>query len=249
MPKGAFFGTIGLQPLAMKAQVCITRRDRTCGVSRETGKRVTTPLGPEQFQALTGVSHETLERFAAYADLLTKWQARINLVGNSTLPDVWRRHFLDSAQVFSALPAQANSILDLGSGAGFPGLVLAVMGAPMVHLAESDQRKCAFLREAARVIGVSERVRVHAKRIEAIEPFAVDVVSARALAPITQLLDFAEPFLTPTTHCLFLKGQSADAELADAQKTWSLSVQRYPSRSDADATLFDLQGVIRHDPA
>lgn len=210
---------------------------------------MTTPLGPSEFQGLTGVSHETLERFIAYADLLVKWQTRINLVGKSTVADLWRRHFLDSAQVFDALPPATQTILDLGSGGGFPGLVMALMGVPMVHLAESDQRKCAFLREAARVTGVSDRVQVHAKRIEAIPPFAADVISARALAPVAQLLDLAEPFITPSTHCLFLKGQNAEAELADAEKTWSFSVRRYPSRSDADATLFDLQEVMRHDPA
>jgi len=210
---------------------------------------VSSPLSPEQFQALTGVSHETLTRFHAYADLLGKWQARINLVGKSTLPDLWRRHFLDSAQVFNTLPAQTSVVLDLGSGGGFPGLVLAIMGVPMVHLAESDQRKCAFLREAARVAGVIDRVQVHAKRIESIPPFPVDVVSARALAPIAQLLDYAEPFLTPATHCLFLKGQTAEQELAEASRGWSFVAQRHPSRSDADATLFDLQEVSRHDPA
>ncbi len=202
-------------------------------------------LSPAAFQAQTGVSRETLARFVAYADLLTKWQETINLVGRSTITDLWRRHFLDSAQVHSLLPSTTQTVLDLGSGAGFPGLVLALMGVPNVHLAESDTRKCAFLREAARVCGVS--VTVHARRIETIPPFAADVVTARALAPVSDLLGYAVPFLTAHSRCLFLKGQNAQAELDDAAQSWSFSVSRTPSCTDPDATLLDLQEVSRHD--
>jgi 16S rRNA (guanine527-N7)-methyltransferase len=206
---------------------------------------VSRALSPAAFQAQTGVSRETLARFVAYADLLTKWQEKINLVGRSTITDLWRRHFLDSAQVHSLLPSTTQTVLDLGSGAGFPGLVLALMGIPDVHLAESDNRKCAFLREAARVCGVS--VTVHARRIETIPPFAADVVTARALAPVSDLLGYAVPFLTAHSRCLFLKGQNAQAELDDAAQTWSFSVSRTPSCTDPDATLLDLQEVSRHD--
>jgi 16S rRNA (guanine527-N7)-methyltransferase len=206
---------------------------------------VSRALSPAAFQAQTGVSRETLARFVAYADLLTKWQEKINLVGRSTITDLWRRHFLDSAQVHSLLPSTTQTVLDLGSGAGFPGLVLALMGVPDVHLAESDNRKCAFLREAARVCGVS--VTVHARRIETIPPFAADVVTARALAPVSDLLGYAVPFLTAHSRCLFLKGQNAQAELDDAAQTWSFSVSRTPSCTDPDATLLDLQEVSRHD--
>lgn len=204
------------------------------------------PMTPDAFQAQTSVSRETLDQFSAYADLLSKWQAKINLVGRSTLDDVWQRHFLDSAQVFARLPAATRVLLDLGSGAGFPGLVLAIMGVPEVHLAESDQRKCAFLREVVRVCGLSS-VTVHARRIEAIEPFVADVITARALASVDQLLDLSQPFRGPQTHCLFLKGQTAEGELTDARKSWSMRVTRTPSQTDPDATLFDLQEVTRHD--
>jgi 16S rRNA (guanine527-N7)-methyltransferase len=195
--------------------------------------------------AQTGVSRETLDRFVAYADLLTKWQERINLVGRSTLDDLWRRHFLDSAQVHSLLPPGTQTVLDLGSGAGFPGLVLALMGIPHVHLAESDNRKCAFLREAARVCGVT--VTVHARRIETIPPFEADVITARALAPVDMLLGYAAPFMAVKTHCLFLKGQNAQAELDVAARQWQFRVSRIPSCTDPDATLLDLQEVCRHD--
>ena len=107
-------------------------------------------FGADDFRQVSGVSRETLERLRIYEALLRKWQAKINLVGPATLDDAWRRHFLDSAQLFPLLPANAQVVVDLGSGAGFPGLVLAVMGVPTVHLIESDLRKAAFLREVAR---------------------------------------------------------------------------------------------------
>ena len=138
-------------------------------------------MGPIEFQAKSGVSRETLERLTIYADLLVKWQAKINLVGPETLADLWSRHMLDSAQLFPLIRPDAKRLVDLGSGAGFPGLVLGVMGAPDVHLVESDARKCAFLREAARLTGTT--VTIHNKRIEQVAPLGADVVTARALAP------------------------------------------------------------------
>lgn len=196
------------------------------------------PLTPEEFQKDTGVSRETLDRLRLYGELLVKWQKTINLVGPSTLPDLWRRHFLDSAQLFPLLPDSARVLVDFGSGAGFPGLVLAILGVPEVHLIESDQRKCAFLREVARQTDAP--VTVHAKRIEAVVPFAADVITSRALASLAQLLDLARPFLTPQTLCLFPKGQNVEAELTEAHKIWNMQVTRVPSRSDADATILRL---------
>src|SRR6266446_2343020 len=111
------------------------------------------PLDPTGFTALTGVSRETLARLEAYAALLAQWNERINLVGRDTRRDIWRRHFLDSAQLLPHVPAGTRSLADLGSGAGFPGLVLAILGVCGVELVESDARKCAFLREAARIAG------------------------------------------------------------------------------------------------
>lgn len=201
------------------------------------------PLTPEEFQKDTGVSRETLDRLRLYGELLVKWQKTINLVGPSTLPDLWCRHFLDSAQLFPLLPESARVLVDFGSGAGFPGLVLAILGIPEVHLIESDQRKCAFLREAARQ--TQAPVTVHAKRIEAVAPFAADVITSRALAPLAQLLDMAQPFLTPQTLCLFPKGQNVEAELTEAHKIWNMQVTRVPSRSDADATILRLSEVRR----
>lgn len=208
---------------------------------------VTTPMTPEAFQAQTSVSRETLDRLSAYADVLRKWQPKINLVGPSTMGDIWCRHMLDSAQLWPLLPPTATTLIDFGSGAGFPGLVLAIMGVPQVHLVESDQRKCAFLREAARITGTA--VTIHAKRIEAIVPFPVDVVSSRALAALPQLLEFATPFLAPHTVCLFPKGQNVEAELTHLHKIWTLRVDRQPSLTDADATILRLSEVRREQPA
>jgi 16S rRNA (guanine527-N7)-methyltransferase len=157
-------------------------------------------MGPEEFRAATDVSRETLARLETYAALLTKWSGAINLVGRDTLREAWQRHFLDSAQLMDLLPplpeGRERRILDLGSGAGFPGLVLAILGAGPVTLVESDAKKAAFLREAARITGAPAEVAC--ARIESLLPSEIlpDVVTARALAPLPKLLELAEPFLS-----------------------------------------------------
>src|SRR5262249_24184315 len=123
------------------------------------------PLGPDGFAALTGVSRETVTRLEAYAGLLRRWSGRINLVGRNTLGDLWRRHFLDAAQLRPLISEKARSLVDLGSGAGFPGLVLAILGVPGVELIESDKRKAVFLREVARITNAP--VKIVDSRIEA----------------------------------------------------------------------------------
>jgi 16S rRNA (guanine527-N7)-methyltransferase len=203
-------------------------------------------LGPEGFASETGVSRETLERLRTYADLLAKWTARIDLVAPSTLPDLWRRHMLDSAQLSPLIPAEARRLVDLGSGGGFPGLVLAILGAPDVHLVESDQRKCAFLREVARATATP--VTVHAARIEAVPALGADVVTARALAPVDRLLGWAVPHLAPDGFCLFLKGARSDDELTAAAGTWTMAADPLPSRSDPSGRILRLRGVARADP-
>ena len=200
------------------------------------------PLAPEDFQARTGVSREALERLRAYADLLITWQRAVNLVGRRSLGDLWRRHMLDSAQLLPLAPG-ARTWIDLGSGGGFPGLVLAILGAPEVHLIESDGRKCTFLREAARVTGT--RVAVHHGRIESVSPWPADVVVARACAPLPRLLEYAEPFLTDRTLCLFLKGQDVEKELTEATRCWISSWERLKSASDPKGTILRLRRLSR----
>lgn len=200
-------------------------------------------LDASGFQEATDVSRETLDRLTAYADLLRKWQPKINLVGPTTLPDLWQRHFLDSAQLFTLLPEGTRTLADIGTGAGFPGLVLAILGVPEVHLIESDSRKCAFLREAARVTGTA--VTVHNKRIEAVTRLACDVVTARALAPLETLLGWAVPLLRPNGHCIFLKGQNVEGELTDTTKYWKMRTERFDSRSDPGGVVLRIGEIAR----
>jgi 16S rRNA (guanine527-N7)-methyltransferase len=201
------------------------------------------PLGAEGFAALANVSRETLARLEAYAALLAQWNERINLVSRDSLRDPWRRHFLDSAQLFLHVPADARSLVDLGSGAGFPGLVLAILGVAGVELVESDTRKCAFLREAARIADAPVAVR-HA-RIEAVPPHEVDVVTARACASLVRLLVMAQLFIAPHTICLFLKGERAAEELTAARRGWTMRAACHPSRADPRGVILKLEQIAR----
>jgi len=204
---------------------------------------VSLPLAPEGFAELVPVSRETLARLEAYAALLIRWSARINLVGRNTLVDLWRRHLLDSAQLQAFVPDSAKSVIDLGSGAGFPGLVLAILGAPGVELVEADSRKCAFLREAARITGAD--VTIRPCRIEAVPPHPVDVVTARACAPLDRLLGLAESFLGPGSECLFLKGERVEDELTLARDHWTMTATLCQSVSDPRGVVLRLQQVAR----
>ena len=206
------------------------------------------PLTAEAFRAATNVSRETLERLERYAALLEKWNRAINLVARGSLVDLWRRHMLDSAQLWPLLPAvrgRPRRILDLGSGAGFPGLVLAIMGIPErsveVHLVESDEKKAAFLREAARV--AEAPVTLHVQRIERLAPFPVDAVTARACAPLPRLLDYAAPFLenyqpgAAAPLGLFLKGRDIDQELTKVPEKWKMRIDLISSRTEPAARI------------
>lgn len=201
------------------------------------------PLSREAFANQVGVSRETLDRLSVYLDLLRRWERAINLVGPATLEDPWRRHFLDSAQLAAFVPDRAKSLVDLGSGAGFPGMVLAIMGVPGVHLIESDRRKAQFLREVARATGTP--VTIHAARIEDVPGWPADVISARALAPLPRLLDLAERFLASDSVCLFLKGRSGLCELTEAQAGWHMVAEVLPSLSDPTGLVLQLRGVCR----
>jgi 16S rRNA (guanine527-N7)-methyltransferase len=205
------------------------------------------PLGPAGFAAATGVSRETLERLEAYAALLERWQARINLVARDSLADLWRRHMLDSAQLLPLIPGPVGAGLDLGSGAGFPGLVLAILGVRGLRLVEADARKCAFLREAARAagLGLERDVFVVNRRLEQVPAFAADLVTARAVAELPELLAATDRFRHPGTICLFPKGLRATEELTEAGKSWRMTAERFPSRSDPTGTILRLTGVQR----
>jgi 16S rRNA (guanine527-N7)-methyltransferase len=192
-------------------------------------------MTPEDFGTMTGASQETLERLVAYARLLEKWQGAVNLVGKATLDDLWRRHMLDSAQLFHLVPRACTRLVDLGTGAGFPGLVLAIMGVKGVELVESDQKKVLFLREVARETGTE--VAIHARRIEDMAPEPADVVTARALAPLERLIPLASRFMGPETLCLFPKGEDVERELDAASRRWHMWYTCRTSLSDTRATV------------
>jgi 16S rRNA (guanine527-N7)-methyltransferase len=193
-------------------------------------------FGPKDFAAKTAVSRETLSRLKAYADVLVDWNARHNLVAKSTLPDLWRRHFWDSAQLAPLIPDTARTLADLGSGAGFPGLVLAAMRPDLaVTLHEATTKKCAFLQATADRMGLP--VTIQNARLEDLRPQSFDVVTARALAPLPQLLSYAQNFVGLNGVCLFLKGQNVGAELTEAHKYWNMKASQVPSQTDPSAAI------------
>lgn len=200
------------------------------------------------FESAFGVSRETIERLEIYAALLTKWQRTINLVAPKTLAEVWHRHFADSAQLLALAPRRRPlHWVDLGSGAGFPGLVIGVLLAEgegcRLTLVESDTRKAAFLREVVRSTGIGARLAVDivAGRIESpanqTRVGIADVVSARALAPLVRLLGLAKPFMGPDSIGLFLKGRELMSETSEAEAVFSFAPQIVPSRTDGSGRI------------
>jgi len=210
-------------------------------------KRIT---NASAFAEAFSVSRETVDKLETYASLLRRWQKAINLVAPATVGDVWHRHFADSAQLLSLAPDTPSGWVDLGSGAGFPGLVVAIMlseskpGRTRVSLIESDQRKCAFLREVARQTGTL--VEILSTRIENTATHVtlerVEVVSARALSPLSSLLGLAAPFLAPHSVGLFPKGRDVEREIAAARAVWAFECELVASLTDSAGRI----AVIRH---
>jgi 16S rRNA (guanine527-N7)-methyltransferase len=201
---------------------------------------------PAEFLAPYNVSRESMARLSDYVNLLLKWQKTMNLVGASTVGDVWRRHIQDAVQLTRFLSPPC-AVADLGSGAGIPGLVLALLDGFEAHLYESNGRKAAFLREAIRLTGA--RAVVHEGRLEDLGrgqglPLA-DWVISRALAPLPKLLGYAEPFLAGCAGCLFHKGQDVDAELTQATKYWRFLATKHPSDCDSRGVILELREVRR----
>lgn len=206
------------------------------------------PLDAEEFAQQVRVSRETRDRLEAWLALLRRWQECINLVGASTLADPWRRHILDSAQLIRFLPAGTQSLVDLGSGAGLPGLILAILGVPETHLVESDRRKAAFLLDCVGRLGLTG-VRVHALRAEDLPPFAADVVTARALAPLERLLPLALRFAHARTRLLFLKGREVESELTAASRSWKMAARLHPSLASAEGRVLEIDAAAPRGPS
>lgn len=184
------------------------------------------------------VSRETLDQLSAYVALVEKWQPKINLIANSTLSDIWSRHILDSAQLIAHISPATKTILDIGSGGGFPGLVLAIMCDAHIHLVESDQRKSIFLRTVVRELGLTATI--HNERIELLHNVGADVITARAVAPVAKLLDLLEKQFTSTNYCLFLKGARVDEELTVLESYSNISHRTYPSVTSSDGVVLAL---------
>ncbi|MEL6769429.1 MAG: 16S rRNA (guanine(527)-N(7))-methyltransferase RsmG, partial [Pseudomonadota bacterium] len=190
-------------------------------------------------QGALGVSRETLARFDAYLALLERWNPRINLVSRRSLGEAWQRHILDSAQLFALAHDRSGLWVDLGSGGGLPGIIIAIMAREdkrfTVRMIEADTRKAAFLNHAIAELALPATVEI--ERIEAAAPAEASVISARALAPLPRLLQLAAPFATAKTLCLFPKGRSAPAELTEAEAAWHIDATGVPSRSDPDGSV------------
>ncbi|MFY0681985.1 MAG: 16S rRNA (guanine(527)-N(7))-methyltransferase RsmG [Thalassovita sp.] len=193
------------------------------------------------------VSRETMDRLEIYAALLEKWNPRINLVSKSTISDMWQRHFVDSAQIFDLGPQDARSWVDLGSGGGFPGLVIAIIAAELrpdqkVTLVESDARKSTFLRTVVRETGI--KADVLTDRVEKIASLGADVVSARALADLSTLLGFAKHHLKPEGTCLFPKGVSWEKEIKDAGESWRFEHESLKSGTETGAVILRIGDIV-----
>ena len=188
------------------------------------------------------VPRETQEKLDCYVQLLIKWQARINLISSKTLPEIWHRHILDSAQLVSYLPKTPSVILDMGSGAGFPGVILAILTRHQLHLVESDSRKIAFMRTALRETGTSAIL--HEQRMETVPALRPDIITARALAPLSQLITLASGQHHEKIEYLFLKGREAKQELTALPACPKMEAECLPSMTDSQASIIRLKPIL-----
>ncbi|QCP86983.1 16S rRNA (guanine(527)-N(7))-methyltransferase RsmG [Cereibacter sphaeroides] len=200
----------------------------------------------ESVLAQLDVSRETSEKLSHFVALVEKWNKAVNLIGRSTVDSIWTRHVLDSAQLRAHLALRPRLWLDLGSGSGFPGIVIAIIAADespesRFVLIESDQRKATFLRTACRELELSASVL--AARIESLPPQGADVISARALAALPELCALAAPHLAPNGICLFPKGAGHISEIAAARQSWNMELETLPSLTDPDAVILKLKAL------
>lgn len=200
-------------------------------------------FGPDDFQAATHVSRETLDQLSIYVDLLKRWNGRFNLVSKVSLEQVWHRHVWDSAQLEPLIPAGIKSLADLGSGAGFPGLVLAILCRDRlkVSLYEATGKKADFLRAVASELSLP--VEVRNERIELARRQAFDVITARAFAPLPALLGYAQNFAGRDTVLLLLKGQTVGAELTEAQRFWRMKARKHPSLTHPLGVVLEIRNL------
>jgi len=194
-------------------------------------------FGPDDFAAATGADPAAMARLAAYETILRQTNTHTNLVSPGSVAELWKRHLLDSAQLVPLIPAATRSLIDVGSGAGLPGLIIAAfLPGLQVTLIESIEKKCAFLSAAAKAMGLAS-VAVRRARAEEVEGLTADVITARAVAPIGTLLDYVRGLTRKGTLCLFPKGRTAADELTDARRSWRIEAELIPSRSDPSGSI------------
>jgi 16S rRNA (guanine527-N7)-methyltransferase len=198
------------------------------------------PFGPGEFAALNDAPRGALLKLERYAELLAEWNQLFNLVSEASLPHIWRRHFLDSAQLAKYIPAGAHTA-DLGSGAGFPGLVLSILGIKHVHLIESIGKKARFLEAVVKELKLDAVV--HNVRIESLHDMRFDVITARALKPLPHLLKLAKPLMKKESFCLFLKGKQLDIELTETAKYWRFGRETFSSLSDRSGCVLKISNL------
>lgn len=193
------------------------------------------------------VSRESFDRLQILAKLILEWQKQINLISAATIPELWKRHILDSVQLLSLIPPGVTAIADLGSGAGFPGLVLAAAQSATIHMYEANTKKAAFLSEALRQMkcaGVVHRERLEPLQAPQKMPI-VQLVTARAFAPLPLLLSLAEPFMRHGAEGLFHKGQDVDRELNETAKVWTIRYSKFPSVTDSQSVILSVKELAR----
>jgi 16S rRNA (guanine527-N7)-methyltransferase len=201
------------------------------------------PADPRQtFLEAVPVSRETELRLEAYEKLIIERNQTLSLISHTTERDIWVRHFLDSAQLMALIPDPGAALADIGTGAGFPGLVLAILGHANVHLIEHNIQKVEFLRHVVAELDLP--VTIHPMKSEAMRPFPIGVLTARALKPLDQLIGLGRRLIRPDTACLFPKGRRAEEELQTARRRWRMTVERFASVTDPDSTIFRLTNVI-----
>jgi 16S rRNA (guanine527-N7)-methyltransferase len=198
-------------------------------------------IGEEGDRFSKNVSRETFSQLDLYAKHLLKWNQRINLIAPSTEQEIWQRHILDSAQLSHYIPIH-HRILDLGSGAGLPGIILAILG-HTVTLVESDQRKCVFLQESVRICGIESHATILNQRIESLKSTPHDTISARALAPLSELCTHAYPHCAQMTQCLFPKGRQYRIEQEHALASWEYVSQEHFSISDEESRIIHISNL------
>ena len=202
----------------------------------------------DDFCSIQYVSRETYDKFKIYYETLIKWQKSINLISNSTLDSIWNRHILDSAQLYKYTQNMKGNILDFGSGAGFPGLVLAMMGNENVNAVESDEKKCIFLKEVARLSDT--KIKIHNSRIEKLKFIKPELITARALAPLIKLIEYIENYMKQGDNLrkdlpklLFLKGKNYKQELLELKKIRNFDVKVFSSKSDEYGKILNIKNI------